>query len=114
MSQPADSGRPADGDDSGSEAGSTLLSTPVDVPVEGSVPLRSGGPCPRCGGEIEDLDFLELPSVAIKRDMYDVCVIDTDELPTPWRHPTAVAYHEDTDPGSDAGRGGEPRLASRE
>ena len=62
------------------------------------VPLRVGGTCPRCGAEVEDLDFLSLPPVAIKREMYDVCVLDTDDLPTPWRHPTAVAYHEDPDP----------------
>ena len=64
------------------------------------VPLRVGGPCPDCGAEIEDLDFLALPPVAIKREMYDVCVLDTDALPTPWRHRTAIAYHEDPDPFS--------------
>lgn len=62
------------------------------------VPLRSGGPCPHCGEEIENLDFLNLPSVAIKKWMYDVCVVETDALPTPWRHPTAIAYHEDPSP----------------
>lgn len=66
------------------------------------VPLRVGGPCPRCGSELEDLDFLSLPPVAIKREMYDVCVLDTDDLPTPWRHRTAVAYHEDPDPAAGA------------
>jgi hypothetical protein len=66
--------------------------------AEEPVPLRVGGPCPRCGAEVEDLDFLSLPSVAIKREMYDVCVVDTDALPTPWRHQTAIAYHEDPDP----------------
>lgn len=63
-----------------------------------AVPLRVGGPCPRCGNAVEDLDFLSLPAVAIKREMYHVCVIDTDALPTPWRSRTAIAYHEDPDP----------------
>lgn len=62
------------------------------------VPLRSGGPCPNCGEEIENLDFLDLPSVAIQDGMYDVCVLETDALPTPWRHATAIAYHEDPSP----------------
>jgi hypothetical protein len=68
------------------------------------VPLRVGGPCPNCGAEIEDLDFLDLPAVAIKREMYDVCVLETDALPTPWRHRTAVAYHEDPDPFASSAR----------
>lgn len=63
-----------------------------------SVPLRVGGACPDCGAEVEALDFLDLPAVAIKREMYDVCVLETDALPTPWRHRTAIAYHEDPDP----------------
>ena len=65
---------------------------------EEPVPLRVDGPCPDCGARIEALDFLDLPSVAIKREMYDVCVLETDALPTPWRHRTAIAYHEDPDP----------------
>lgn len=76
----------------------------TDEPSEPTepVPLRVGGPCPDCGAVIEDLDFLDLPSVAIKREMYDVCVLETDALPTPWRHRTAVAYHEDPDPYATA------------
>ena len=66
------------------------------------VPLRVGGPCPDCGAEVEDLDFLALPPVAIKREMYDVCVLETDALPTPWLHRTAIAYHEDPAPGASA------------
>lgn len=66
-----------------------------------TVPLRVGGPCPRCGADIEELDFLSLPSVAVKREMYEVCVVETDTLPTPWRHPTAIAYHEDPTPWSE-------------
>lgn len=62
------------------------------------VPLRVGGTCPACGDEVEALDFLDLPAVAIKREMYDVCVLETDALPTPWRNRTAIAYHEDPDP----------------
>lgn len=71
-----------------------------DEPSEptGRVPLRVGGACPECGAEVEALDFLDLPAVAIKREMYDVCVLETDALPTPWRHRTAIAYHEDPDP----------------
>lgn len=72
--------------------------------TEEPVPLRVGGPCPDCGAEVEALDFLDLPSVAIKREMYDVCVLETDALPTPWRHRTAVAYHEDPDPFASPGR----------
>ena len=85
---------PADRD----EAGSRPSRTDPDVDVAGSEPLRTGGPCPACGEEVEDLDFLELPAIAIKREMYDVCVIETADLPTPWRHPTAIAYHEDPNP----------------
>lgn len=62
------------------------------------VPIRVGAPCPYCGADIEDLEFVSLPAVAIKQEMYDVCVVDTDDLPTPWQHPTAIAYHEDPDP----------------
>lgn len=66
------------------------------------VPLRVGGPCPDCGAEVQDLDFLGLPPAAIKREMYEVCVLETDALPTPWRNRTAIAYHEDPDPCADS------------
>jgi len=80
-----------------------LASDSTDAPnAEEPVPLRVGAPCPRCEAAVEDLEFVSLPPVAIKREMYDVCVLDTDDLPTPWRHPTAVVYHEDPDPWSGA------------
>lgn len=74
--------------------------SPVCEPSEAAdpVPIRVGAPCPHCGSEIEDLEFVSLPTVAFKREMYDICVVDTDDLPTPWQHPTAIAYHEDPDP----------------
>lgn len=74
------------------------LAGEVDAPypeAAPAVPLRSGGPCPRCGEDIVNLDFLDLPPVAIRRGLYAVCVIDTRALPTPWRHRTALAYHDD-------------------
>jgi hypothetical protein len=82
-------------------------SSPVDAVPTDTVPLRVGAVCPHCGAAIEALDFLSLPPVAIKRELYDVCVLDTDALPTPWNHPTAIAYHEDPDP-----IGSSPRRAA--
>lgn len=81
----------------------TLDGARTTTDAEDPVPVRVGGPCPDCGAEIEALDFLDLPDVAIKREMYDVCVIDTDALPTPWNHRTVIAYHEDPDPFEGAG-----------
>lgn len=77
---------------------------------EDPTPLRPGGPCPNCDGTIEELDFVALPGVAIKKEMYDLCVIDTDTLPTPWQHPTVIAYHEDPDPFEDAPAPQQPSL----
>lgn len=76
--------------------------TDASVEVEGSVPLRPGGACPDCGEEVLEVDFLDLPAIAVKREMYDVCVIPTEDLPTPWQHRTAIAYHEDPSLGQRA------------
>lgn len=69
--------------------------TDPSADVAGAVPLRPGGACPDCGEDVLEVDFLDLPAIAVKREMYDVCVIPTEELPTPWQHRTAIAYHED-------------------
>lgn len=56
--------------------------------------IEHGQPCPTCGAEVLGSDVVDLPIVAFKREMYDACFFETNELPSPWRGNTLIAYHE--------------------
>jgi len=59
---------------------------------------KSGEQCPACGCEILDWELSSLPTVAFKKEMYDACFLENENVDYATRESkeTLVILHEDT------------------